>query len=174
VLYIAHPTMERSNLLGIETGSMVEELIPKKAQVIGGEYMPGYPLITENRFGSGRAVYIATQFFSTYAVKPDAPQRTVLAGVLEKADVIPCLALEQEDRLPQSALVTSSMQDDNGSLTLVTVTNTGYDTITDTLVLPDGEYAFVEEKADCLIERIKGQVKVRFTLGAMESMALYR
>ncbi len=174
VLHISHPTMERSNSLGIETGSMVEELIPKNARVIGGDYMPGYPLLTENRFGSGRAVYIATQFFSKYAVKPDAPQRTVLADMLEKAGVLPCLALEQEDRLPQSALVTSSMQDDNGGLTLVTVTNTGYDTITDTLVLPDGEYAFVEEKAGCLIERIKDQVKVSFTLGAMESMALYR
>lgn len=174
VLFIAHPTMERRNLLGIETGSRVEEINLTGAKQLGEAYMPGYPLMTEHSFGKGKAIYIATQFFSKYEEKPGLSQRTVLTDLLQKADVAPDFGLEQEDQKPQSALVTASMQDDAGNLKVVTVTNTDYETVTDTLVLPAGNYTFVEEKPGFKMEHSEGKVKVSFTLGALESLALYK
>ena len=65
------------------------------------------------------------------------------------------------------------MQDEQGNLRIVTVTNTDYETVTDTMTLPLGNYRFVEESENWSIQKEGGRTKVHFTLGALQSLALY-
>jgi beta-galactosidase GanA len=173
-LYIAHPTLERENNLGIKVGTMVEQVIPVTAKSIGGEYMPEYPLITENTYGKGRATYVATQYFSKYATAPQKELRDVLCGMLEKVGVVPYTNFENEDNKPQTPLVTSALYDEKGEVKVITVTNTNYDTVSDTLTLPDGEYMLSEEKEAFEIVKEKGEIKAKFTLTGLESLAIYK
>lgn len=174
VLYIAHPTMERENPLGIGVGSLIEELIPTTAKSLYGEYMEGYPMVTENTYGKGKATYIATQYFCRYHNNPSANVRGVLESLLKKSGVEPAFSLQAEDQKVKSALIATSMQDEKGGLKIVTVTNTDYDVVTDTMILPEGHYTFVEEKENASLSTENGKTLVKFTLGAMESLALYQ
>lgn len=173
VLYIAHETMERENNLGIEKGTIVEQVIPVTAKSVGGEYMPEFPLVTENCFGKGKATYIATQYFSKYAQKPTNALRNVFKEMLAVDGIIPYTTLEAEDLKNQSPLITSALYDENGGLSVLTVTNTYYETVTDVLTLPDGEYFFAEETGASKIFTENGQTKAKFTLKGMESLAIY-
>lgn len=174
VLYIAHPTMERENRLGIQTGTLVEQVNPVTAQSVGGEYMPDYPLITENRYGAGKATYIATQYFSKYATNPSQQLRTVLAEQLTPDEVVPYTAFETEDTKAQSALITSALYDETKTLTVMTVTNTDYETVCDRFTLPKGDYVFAEENGNWEVKTDDTGTTVQFTLRAMESLAIYR
>jgi hypothetical protein len=153
---------------------MVEQVIPVTAKSIGGEYIPEYPLITENTYGKGRATYVATQYFSKYATAPQKELRDVLCGMLEKVGVVPYTNFENEDNKPQTPLVTSALYDEKGEVKVITVTNTNYDTVSDTLTLPDGEYMLSEEKEAFEIVKEKGEIKAKFTLTGLESLAIYK
>ncbi len=173
VLYIAHPTMERENNLGIATGTTVEQILLMGAKSIGGEYMPEYPLISEHTYGKGKATYIATQYFSKYVTKPTPTLRGVLANSLKADGILPYAALEQEDLKNQSALISSEMSNEEG-MQIVTLTNTDYEIVQDVLVLPQGEYKLVDVQDKYVLKNEDGKTKLYFTLGALESLALYK
>ena len=94
VFYIAHPTMVRPNQLGIDTGTMVEQVLLCGAKSVAGEYMPEFPMITENCYGKGKAIYIATQYFSKYRTAPSKQLRDVLAEILSLDGIIPYTKFE--------------------------------------------------------------------------------
>ena len=165
--------MERENALGVETGCIIEELILNGAHNLVEEYKEGFPLITENLYENGRAVYIATQYFSKYLTKPSKEKRDVLAKILSENGITPYAELTLEDCKKQSALITNAMQDENGDLKIITVTNTDYESITDTLILPNGKYKSVEENKDFDFVSKGEMVAIEFSLGAMESLSLY-
>ncbi len=174
VLFIAHPTMERENCLGIETGTMIEQMILTSAESIGGEYMPEYPIISKNRYGDGSAVYIATQYFSKYVKKPSSALRRVLLDMLKEYGITPYAVLETEDSKAQSALITSLISDEDDTVNIITVTNTDYDRIEDSLILPEGDYKLVEEIEKYTITHINGKTEIAFTLNSLETLSLYR
>jgi len=173
VLFIAHETMERENKLGIKTGKLIEEINLCGAKAVGEEYMKGYPLITENSFGKGKATYIATQFFSTYFGEPNKVLRNSLTEILKEDCLEPYCAFETEDDKGQSALVTTAMYSGEGKVRIVTVTNTDYWPVSDSLLLPEGKFVPVEEKENITVSYKNGKTNVEFTLGALESMAFY-
>jgi hypothetical protein len=173
VLFIAHPVMERENSLGIETGSMIEQIVLTDAESVGGEYMPEYPLVAKNTYGRGSATYIATQFFAHYARKPACALREVLLGMLGGFGIKPHAELEAEDKKAQSALITGEISSDDGAA-VITVTNTDYETVSDTLILPGDGYRLVEDLGRHTVTVENGQTAVKFNLGAMESLAIYR
>lgn len=174
VLFIAHPTMERENNLGIMTGNTIEQLILTDAKSVGGEYMPEFPLISENLYGNGKATYIATQLFANYIRKPSSDLRNVLCDMLKTDSIIPYAHLENEDNVPQSALITSAMSENDGNVKIITVTNTDYPEVKDTLILPLGDYELVEKKDKFNLVNEDNCTKLSFTLGAMESLAVYK
>ena len=174
VLFIAHPVMERENRLGIETGTMIEQIILTDAESVGGEYMPEYPLISKNAYGRGSATYIATQYFANYARKPSCELREVLLGMLEDLGIKPHAELITEDKKAQSALITSCISSDDGEANVITVTNTDYETVNDSLILPEGDYHLVEELEKHTVKKENGKTILNFTLGALESLAIYR
>ena len=171
VLHIAHPVMERENNLGIEVGSSVEEVILREAESIGGEYMPGYPLISKNLYGNGTAIYFATQFFGKYATKPAAETRQVLLQLLADKGIEPYTVLSAEDTKPQSMLITSALYDGE-TMKVLTVSNTGYETLSDTLALPEGNYESIGNNGKCTFTAGDGKVTASFTLDGMESIAI--
>jgi hypothetical protein len=174
VLYIAHPVMERENPLGIAVGSMIEQVIPTTAKAVEKEYMPGFPMMTENSFGKGKAIYIPTQYFSKYVGRPSEDYRNVLKNILSKNEILPYCSLAAEDKKERTALITSSLQDKDGELKMVVVTKTNYEDVTDTLVLPKGSYEFVEQNERFKIVSDNENTKVEFTLTAMESLAIFK
>ena len=173
VLAIAHPTMERKNPLGIETGCMIEQIILNEAKSICGEYMPEYPLMSENQYGKGKAIYICTQFFSRYAVRPKREVRQVLEKLLIDMDVKPYIKLVNEDLKEQSALITSQMASEDGKTRITTVSNLDYEIVQDDMILPDGDYKMIEEQDKYVITKENGKVRLHFTLNALESLAIY-
>lgn len=173
VLYIAHPTMERPNTLGIQTGTFIEQVIPTSAGIIGEEYMPAYPLILNNAFGKGNATYFATQFFSKYFKDPKSELRNHILDLLLSDGIKPYASCVSEDKKDVSALVSSAMYDQNGKPGIITVSNTDYDEIEDTLILDDGNFESVEEKENVVIERKNGKTEITFRLKALESFAVY-
>ena len=172
VLYIAHPVMERENQFGIAVGSIVEELILQQAQSIGGEYMPGYPLISKNQYENGEAIYIATQFFAKYETKPALCMREVLQQMLSEKGITAHTVLSNEDLKPQSKLVTTALYDNEHNMTVLTVSNTDYETVHDTLLLPSATYESIGNDGKCMFLSENGAVKAEFTLDAMESVAI--
>lgn len=174
VLFIAHPVMERENNLGIETGTTIEQLLLIDAKSIGGKYLEDFPLISQNNYGKGKATYIATQYFSKYVKKPTATLRNVLMDIVKEDGFVPYIIMEQEDKKAQSSLITSEISNKDNSVKIITVSNTDYISVTDTLILPNGEYRFVEERQDRSIIKENGVVKIKFTLNALETLAIYK
>ena len=173
VLAIAHKTMERENTFGVAKGDFVEELVLTDARSISESYGEGYPLLTENQYGKGCANYIATQFFSRYAENPLRIKREKLLALLEKSDVYPYATFEKADKQEPTALISSALMAKNGDLRVITVSNTDYEPISDTMYLPKGVYRSVEDGARITLSETNKGVKVEFELSAFESIALY-
>ena len=174
VLYISHPVMERDNRLGIKVGSIVEEILLCGADSIGGEYMPGYPLISRHICGKGTAIYFATQFFAKYEAEPSAEKRDILLPMLTGCGIAPHTALTLEDQKAQSALLTSALYDSESCLTVLTVSNTDYETVRDSLLLPPGTYKCIGNGDKCRFTPHQNGVTAEFVLDAMESAAMIR
>lgn len=173
VLFIAHPVMERENKFGTKCGKLIEEINLLGASNIGEEYMDGYPILTENSFGKGKATYIGTQFFSGYFDCPEKYLRDTMSEIIEADNLIPYAELVEEDLKKQSPLITTAMYSKEGKVKIVTVTNTDYPTVSDTLILPEEKFISVEENKNISVSSENGKTIVKFTLGALESMAFY-
>ena len=93
--------------------------------------------------------------------------------MLGELGVTPHASLAAEDEKAQSALITNAISSEDGEI-IVTVTNTDYETVSDTLILREGNYRLVEELPKHTVSRENGQTAVKFTLGAMESLAVYK
>ena len=104
---------------------------------------------------------------------PKRVKREKLLALLEKSGVNPYATLENEDKKEPTALITSALMAKNGDLHVITVSNTDYDPISDTMHLPKGHYIPVEEKENVKITETENGVTVEFTLGSYESFALY-
>ena len=66
------------------------------------------------------------------------------------------------------------MYDADNELKIITVSNTDYYEVTDKIVLPMGEYEFVENNGNFTIVNEGDATTVKFTLKALESLALYK
>lgn len=174
VLFMAHPALVRENNFGIDIDMFIEELNLTTSTSVEGEYQPGYPLMTENEYGDGKATYIATQYFSKYSKQPMKIMRDRLEKLLKADGVQPYAYFEAEDSKEPSALVTSALYDNDGNAKIITVTNTDYLTVSDEMILTDGNYKFVEESDRFAIVNENGKCKIKFTLGAIESFAVYK
>ena len=136
--------------------------------------MPEYPLISKNSYGKGSATYIATQYFAGYARKPSHTVRQVLLCMMREYGVEPYAELSAEDKKAQSALITTKISDESDNVNVITVTNTDYETVEDSLVLPEGKYKLVEDLENHSIENENGKTVLKFTLGALETLAIYK
>lgn len=174
VLYIAHPVLERKNNLGIEVGSMVEEIILRGAKAVEDEYIPGSPLISEHKYGNGKATYIATQFFAKYETKPSLNLRKILYQQICDLDICPHASLINEDSKSQSALITSALYDKNGDLSVITVSNTDYEQVKDTILLTKGDYECIGNEGKYSSSQSKNGVKAEFTLNSLETAVFIR
>ncbi len=173
VLYMAHPSLVEENSFGITTKMFVEELVLNEAKSIDGEFKEGYPLLTENSFGKGKAYYIATQYFSNYVTSPAKVLRDRIARLLAQSGIKPYLSFQDEDGKEPSMLLTSAMFDPNKKPKIITVTNVDYPAVSDSMVIEDGDYEFVEKSDNFKITHENGKCKVEFTLGALGSFAIY-
>ena len=149
-------------------------MILREAESIGGEYMPGYPLISKNRYGKGTAIYFATQFFGNYGTRPALCMREVLQQLLAGEEITAHTALASEDLKPQSKLITTALYDNDHNMTVLTVSNMDYETVSDTLLLPDATYESIGNDGKCTFITDNGSVKAVFTLDAMESVAVIK
>ena len=70
-------------------------------------------------------------------------------------------------------MITNEISSDDGAA-VITVTNTDYETVSDTLILPGDGYRLVEDLGRHTVTVENGQTAVKFNLGAMESLAIYR
>ena len=170
VLYTAHPALVRENSFGIGVGTFVEEVIPTTASSAGGEYLPGYPLLLVNSFGRGSAVYIATQYFLHYNDAPSAGLRARIKDILAGWCVTPYASFAAEDRRDSHPLITTCL---TGGATVISVTNSDYPVLTDTVELPDGEWQSVDSASRLNIRHENGRAYIDFTLGALETFAVY-
>lgn len=174
VLYIAHTALERKNSLGIEVGSIVEEVILRGAKAIAEEYIPGSPLICENEYGKGKAVYIATQFFAKYQTKPSLNLRNILSQQMKDSKIVPHTTLLNEDAKPQSALITSSLYDNADNLAVLTVSNIDYEKVSDTLLLPKGDYECIGNEEKYTFTLCEDGVKADFELDSLETVVFIK
>jgi len=174
VFCVVHSSLVKENSFGIGLNTFVEELNLEGAKPLEGEYMTGYTLLTENDFGKGKAYYIATQYFKNYALKPEMNIRKRVEALLEKAGVQPYTALETEDKKSVSTLVTSQLSDDDGKTKVITVTNTDYPAVSDTMIFDGSGFEAVEMSDNIKITEKDGKTKIDFTLGALASFAVYK
>jgi len=165
VLYMAHPTMVKDNTFGITIDTFIEEINLTDAKSVGGEYMPGYPMVTQNEYGKGRATYIATQYFSSYRAKPSPEMRNRIAEYISHCGVVPYASFKSEDMKTSSALITTAMYDKNGKVRVLTVTNSDYYPISDTMTTASDSFRLVEEKENVKICTEDGKCSVKFELG---------
>ena len=174
VLFIAHKNMERQNSFGIKEGNFVEEVILTSAESIDEEYGEGYPLLTENKYFEGRANYIATQYFGNYQRRPQKALRDRIARLMRESGVLPYAVIENEDDKEPTALITSALMKNDGTLGVFTASNITYDVIRDRVHLPKGKYCSVEENARLTFYETKTETVVEFELLALESFAVYK
>ncbi len=173
VLFMAHPTMVKENTFGITLNTFIEQVNLMGAKSIDGEYMSGYPMVLENSYGKGTATYIATQYFAKYSSNPSVATRERIASILSKSGVAPYASFETEDKKDNSALITSAKYDSNGNIKVVTVTNSDYYPISDTMIIDDGNYNLVEENENIKISHIDGKCVISYKLDALQSFAIY-
>ena len=100
-------------------------------------------------------------------------KREKLLMLLEESGIRPYATFEIEDKKDLSALVTSALMRGNGDLRVFTVSNTDYEPIKDSVLLPKGVYRSVEDGARVTLSETKDGVKAEFELSAYESIALY-
>lgn len=173
VLFMAHPTMVKENTFGITFNTFIEQVNLMGAKSVDGEYMSGYPMVLENSYGKGKATYIATQYFAKYSSNPSTATRERMASLLAKSGVVPYASFEAEDKKDNSALITSAKYDSNGNIKIVTVTNSDYYPISDTMIIDDGNYKLVEENENIKISHIDGKCAISYKLDALQSFAIY-
>jgi beta-galactosidase GanA len=173
VLFMAHPTMVKENTFGITLNTFIEQVNLMGAKSVDGEYMSGYPMVLENSYGKGTATYIATQYFAKYSSEPSVATRERIASILSKRGVAPYASFETEDKKDNSAQITSAKYDSNGNIKIVTVTNSDYYPISDTMIIDDGNYKLVEENENIKISHIDGKCAISYKLDALQSFAIY-
>ena len=153
------------NDFGIRLGSMTERITVHDAVVLaryGSE-----PMLTENYFGSGRAVYLACRFFAEYYGKPEHRMREKLKAVL---GLKPQMYLQKNDLLDDSPLILSRLTC-GGKISIITITNTKNEFVTDTLNLPEaGRFSVVD--GDSNTHWLDGGIELSFE--PYESIAIYR
>lgn len=173
VLYMAHPALVKDNTFGITLDTFIEEINFIDAKSVGGEYMKGYPMVAENHYGKGTATYIATQYFSSYCKEPSVEMRRRIADYISKDGAVPYASFESEDQKDNSALITTAMYDSDGRVKIITVTNSDYYPICDTMVIDDADYRLVEENDNISITHDGGKCIIKYKLEALQSFAVY-
>ena len=82
--------------------------------------------------------------------------------------------LEKEDMKPQSALITGLIANDQNTVKIITVTNTDYDRVEDSILLPLGEYELVDRIEGYTVTVKNEKIRISFSLGSLETMSIYR
>lgn len=166
-------SLYKPNSFGILPKTIMELVTPTTAKVLA-EY-DGSPALTSNSYGKGNASYFTGQFFRSYITEPTAASRKHLAEILAENNVLPHATLTKADAEAQSPLITVTMNDlKDGGLSVITLTNTSAEPQSDTLVIEDGEYSFIENSESFILNRKDGKTEVEFSLKPFESLALFR
>ncbi len=174
VLYIEHPSLLKENTAGARLQSFIELVSVTDAEVVE-KYDEENPLITKNKYGKGNAVYFTSQFFSGYSENPSKEMRDKIENILKNCNVTADISLKNGDLMSQTSLITTVMYDKKtNDVSVVTVTNSCYDEVEDTLILPKGEYVLVEEAYRYEILNKDTHTEVKFKLEAWESLAVCR
>ena len=97
----------------------------------------------------------------------------MLLQLLSDKGIEPYTVLSAEDTKPQSMLITSALYDGE-IMGVLTVSNTGYETVSDTLVLPEGNYESIGNNGKCTFTAGEGKMTASFTLDGMESVAIIK
>jgi len=172
VFCISHETLIKNNTYGIKKGCIIEELILNTAVSMDEEYVPGCYLKTKNTYGSGYAYYIPTQYFYNYFTNPDREVRKHLMDILISYGVNPYLKSEIEDNKDNSTILTSALYDESGKVKIITVTNTDYYPVTDVVSFDFNDFDFIKKPSTYEINKDDNSLK--YTLGALESFAVYK
>lgn len=170
---IENNSLYTPNSLGILPKTIMELVTPTTAEVL--ETYDGSPALTENHFGKGVAYYFTGQFFRSYITEPNKESRKHLSDILAKCGIIPHAKLLIADDEAQSPLITVAMNSNSdGGLSVLTLTNTGNEPISDTLVIEDGEFSFIENSERFKLNHKSGKAVVNFSLKPFESLALLK
>ena len=105
---------------------------------------------------------------------PTTDVRKRMLSLLKQAGVSPYIEIENEDKLDNTRLVTSSLCDRSGNLKLVTVSNLDFYEICDTVTLPLGEYESVDPDSVLEFSCDEKNTYCKFTLGALSSFAVFK
>lgn len=170
---IDHKSLYVDNNYGILENSVIEELFIKDANVLH-EYEK-YPVVTENKFGRGKAIYLSSQFFKGYLTKPKVKQREIIKNILISAKInIPfkVLSADLEDNTP---IVISNLFDkQNGLLNILTVTNSDYGKVFDEIILEKGNYSVLGQPQKIEITDTENNTKIKFELDDWQTFVLIR
>ncbi len=161
------------NNLGILPKTIMELVSPTTAKVLA-EY-DGSPALTENVFGKGSAYYFTGQFFRSYITEPTKEARKYLSDILKNNGILPHAELLKGDNENQSPMITVAMNSNSDNkLSVLTLTNTGNEPVSDTLIIENGDYSFIEN-SDCFkLRNSNTNTIVEFSLKPFESLALFK
>lgn len=169
---IDHESLYTENHLGISLNSVLEELCVTTATV-SERYANGYAVVTENAFGKGKAVYIASQFFKGYLATPNKKQRDIIKNTLNSVGIYAPISFETADKLDKSNIVTSNLFDaKTGELNVLTVTNSDYGDVSDTIELKNNAYEVLGNCDGIEIVNRDDKTVVKFKLKSWQTFAL--
>lgn len=168
---IENNSLYNENSYGILPKTIMELVCPITAEVLA-EY-DSNPALTKNSFGKGNAYYFTGQFFRSYITEPKTEIRLNLLKILSENGIKPHAKIINADSLPQSPLITVTMNNkDTDKLSVLTLTNTSAEPVSDTLVIENGNYEFVKPDSRFIIKEINNETHIEFNLKPFESLAL--
>ncbi len=161
------------NSLGILPKTIMELVTPTTASVLAT--YDENPALTKNLYGEGTAYYFTGQFFRSYITEPNKESRKHLAEILASNGILPHAEIKNSDNEAQGPIITVTMNNNsNGLLSVLTLTNVTAEPVSDTLVIEDGNYTFIEESERFAITRKNGKAIIEFSLKPFESLALFQ
>lgn len=168
---IENNSLYKQNSYGILPKTIMELISPTTAKVLA-EYN-GEPALTENSYGKGKAYYFTGQFFRSYITEPNTELRNNLFSILNAHNIIPHASLIKADKESQSPLITVAMSNkQNGKLAVLTLTNTSAEPVSDTLIIEQGDYEFIEPDNRFSLNNADGKTVISFSLKPYESLVV--
>ncbi len=174
ILLLEHKSQVCENSWGARINSVLELVSLTGAESLC-DFSDGVPLVTRCTYGKGQAVYICSQFFSGYIASPGVAMRESLLPFLRQAGIVPHTRLLSADAEEQSALITTALfEKAGGALSALTVSNTAFPALEETVCLPAGEWQVFKKDAAFRLESDGDESRVTLTLEGFESAVIYR
>lgn len=125
VVYMNHISRVPENNFDIKTQTAIDIITPTTAEVICQS--GGVPLVTENRYGKGKAIYISWQIFFDYIhSEGNEKTRELLKNMLVSANALPYMCVEGEENIKYPDLCSSILYGEDNSR-IITIVNPSYE-----------------------------------------------